>query len=60
MVLISPVLGQWAIKGTKVIEIFQRKRKMKILFFLPKEPTEKFFFLDVRYLHCVKCCEKSR
>ena len=50
MVLISPVLGQWAIKGTKVIEIFQRKRKMK-RFFLPKEPTEKCFFLDVRYLH---------
>ena len=51
MVLISPVLGQWATKGTKVIEIFQRKRKMKRLFFLPKEPTEKCFFLDVRYLH---------
>ena len=50
MVLISPVLGQWATKGTKVIEIFQRKRKMK-RFFLPKGPTEKCFFLDVRYLH---------
>ena len=58
MVLISPVLGQWAIKGTKVIEIFQRKRKMKI-FFLPKEPTEKCFFLDVR-IYTFKCCEKSR
>ena len=59
MVLISPVLGQWATKGTKVIEIFERKRKMKRLFFLSKEPTEKCFFLTY-VIYTFKCCEKSR
>ena len=59
MVLISPVLGQWAIKGTKVIEIFQRKRKMKRLFFCPKNRLKNVFFLTY-VIYTFKCCEKSR